>query len=92
MKEKLALSSLDKICNSNKDAKEITKLIKQNGKVVGYEIANEFDVTVSEAISLAEQGHLKNIGIAHNKSTKYLKSIPDTIESNNLSSLPTKTK
>ncbi len=92
MKDNLPLSALDKICNENSNAKEITKLIKKNGKVVGYEIANEFDISVDEAISLAEQGMIKNIGIAHNKDTKYLKSIPDQTENNNLSNLPVKTK
>ncbi len=90
MKESLPLSALDKICKENNDAKCITKLIKKNGKVIGYEIGNELDVTVDEAMILAEQGKLKNIAIAHNKDTKYLKSIPDSTENNNLSNLPTK--
>lgn len=86
----LPKSALDEICVSDKNAKRITKLIKKSGKVVGYEIANEFDVTVEEAIELAQNGKIQNVGIAHNKNTKYLKSIPDNNENNNLSNLPTK--
>lgn len=41
----------------------------------------------SDAVSIT--GHIKGVGIAHNKDTEYLKSLPDDSESNNLSSLPT---
>lgn len=90
MNDYLPLLALDKICMNDPDARKITKLIKRNGKVVGYEIADEFDVTVEQAIELAKQGKIQSVGIAHNKDTVYLKSIPDDTENNNLSNLPTK--
>lgn len=86
----IPLATLDKICVADSNAKEITRLIKRKNKVVGYEIANEFDVSVEQAIDLAKQGKIKNVGIAHNKNTVYLKSIPDANSTNNLSDLPTK--
>ena len=36
-----------------------------------------------------KSGKIKGVGIAHNKDTEYLKSLPDDKESNNLGSLPT---
>ncbi len=90
MKNTLPLSALDQICPEDNNALEITKLIKKNNKVVGYELANEYDVTKEQAICMAKEGRIKNIGIAHNKDTVYLKSIPDQNNANNLSDLPTK--
>lgn len=43
----------------------------------------------AEGVALAKAGDIKGVGIAHNKDTEYLKSIPDDTEANNLSSLPT---
>lgn len=88
----IPIQTLDKICVNDEKSKEITRLIKKKNRIVGYEIANEYDVTVEQAIQLAKQGKLKNVGIAHNKNTIYLKSVPDTSEENNLSNLPTKTE
>ena len=48
---------------------------------------NEYDY--EQSIALAKDGKIKGVGVAHNKSTEYLKSIPDGSEMNNLSSLPT---
>lgn len=84
--------ALDEIPVEQMDAKEITKILKNGNKVVGYEIAGEFSVTLDEAIELAREGKLKNIGIAHNKDTVYLKSIPDSNNNNNLSNLPSENR
>lgn len=90
MKDDLPKMAFDKIPEEKKNAKKITKLIKDKNKVVGYEIAGEFDVSKEKAIQMAEAGEIKNVGIAHKKSTKYLKSLPDGNDNNNLSSLPSK--
>lgn len=86
----LAKSAIDKIPNEKNNAKEITRIIKKNNKVVGYELANEIEVDKEDAIRMAEDGLIKNVGIAHRGNTKYLKTIPDSNEFNNLDNLPTK--
>ena len=43
----------------------------------------------TQAVSLAKQGGILGVGIAHRGDTEYLKAIPDGSENNNLSSLPT---
>ena len=40
-------------------------------------------------VELAKENKIQGVGVAHNKDTEYLKSIPDGTEDNNLSHLPT---
>lgn len=88
----LPKSALDEIPAEQENAKEITKLIKESNKIIGYEIADEYDVTKEEAIDMTKHGLIKGVGIAHNKNNVYIKSIPDNSEVNNLSNLATKSK
>ena len=76
--------TLDDIPKSNKNAKEISRIVKKNNKTIGYEIAGEI-VNKEVAIQMAKDGKLKNVGIAHRKDTEYLKTIPDDSNENNLS-------
>ncbi len=85
----LAKLAMDEIPTQKANAKEITAVVKENRKVTGYEIADEF-VSKNDAINMAKNGELKNVGIAHNKNTQYLKSVPDGINDNNLTDLPVK--
>lgn len=87
--ETLAQNTLDTIPAPNADAKKITALVKQNGKVVGYRLSDHTIVPKEDAIELTRQGGIVGVGIAHNGDTEYLKSIPDGTENNNLSHLPT---
>ena len=77
-------NTLDNIPKSNKNAKEITRIVKKNNKTIGYEIAGEI-IDKDDAIQMAKDGKLKNVGIAHRKDTEYLKTIPDDSNDNNLS-------
>ncbi len=70
------------------DAKTVTSLVKQSGKVTGYKLSNGEVVSKSEGVSLAKAGEIKNVGVAHRKGTEYLRSLPDNNEGNNLSNLP----
>lgn len=81
-------NTLDNIPVTNKDAKEIVGLIKENGKITGYKLSDQSCVSKLEAVSMAKQGNIRGVGIAHRGSTEYLKSIPDGRENNNLSNLP----
>lgn len=84
----LALMALDVIPSPAPDARYITALVKDSGKVVGYRLSDDSMVSKEEAIAMARQGGIAGVGIAHRKDSEYLKSIPDGREQNNLSSLP----
>ncbi len=81
--------AMDDIPTPAADAVSITGLVKKSGKVSGYQLSDNRIVSREEGVTLAKNGKIKGVGIAHNKDTEYLKSIPDDSEDNNLSSLPT---
>ena len=81
-------NTLDQIPTAKPDAKQIVGLVKQNGKVTGYELSDKSYVEKSAAVAMAKNGEIKGVGVAHRGSNEYLKSIPDGSENNNLSNLP----
>ena len=85
----LAKAALDDIPTPDKDAVTITGLVKEHGKISGYQLSDDRIVSRAEGVELAKDGKIKGVGVAHRKETEYLKSIPDDSENNNLSSLPT---
>lgn len=82
-------NTLDNIPTPNENAKKIVGLVKQKGKVAGYKLSDDTIIEKAQAVSLAKQGGISGVGIAHRGDTEYLKAIPDGSENNNLSSLPT---
>ena len=82
-------NTLDTIPKPKNDAKQIVGLIKDKGRVTGYRLSNNLDVTKAEAVSMAKNGDIKGVGIAHRKDNEYLKAIPNGNQGDNLSSLPT---
>lgn len=85
----LPLNTFDDIPNPNADAKRITGLTKHRGKITGYQLSDGAIVSKEEGISMAKNGEIAGVGIAHKGDTEYLKSLPDGSEKNNLGSLPT---
>ena len=81
-------NTLDQIPNAKSDAKRIVGLVKQNGRVTGYKLSDNSILSKPEAVSLAKQGGIAGVGIAHRKYNEYLKSIPNGSENDNLSNLP----
>ena len=79
--QELAKQTLDQIPQANANAKRIIGLVKEGGRITGYQLS-------VEAVSMAKQGQIAGVGIAHRGDTEYLKSIPDGTENNNLGSLP----
>lgn len=70
-------------------AKQITKLIKEDYEVVGYELSTGEQITVQEAVELAKQNMLQHVGVSTSKDgDEYLRSLPDGDQSNNLGNLP----
>jgi hypothetical protein len=89
MSTELPKLAMDDIPTPAADAVSITGLVKKSGRVSGYQLSDNRIVSREEGVTLAKNGKIKGVGIAHNKDTEYLKSIPDDSEDNNLSSLPT---
>jgi hypothetical protein len=81
-------NTLDQIPQANDDAKRIVGLVKESGRVTGYQLSDETFVSKPQAVSMAKQGQIAGVGIAHRGDTEYLKSIPDGSENNNLGNLP----
>lgn len=84
----LAQNTLDMIPTPASNARTITGLVKQRGRVTGYRLSDSTVLPREECVQLAKQGGIAGVGIAHRGSTEYLKSIPDGSEGNNLGSLP----
>ena len=86
--QELVKQTLDQIPQANANAKRIVGLVKEGGRITGYKLSDETFVSKLEAVSMAKQGQIAGVGIAHRGDTEYLKSIPDGTENNNLGSLP----
>lgn len=84
----LAKNALDEIPKARADAKRIVGLVKQGGRVTGYQLSDDSIVSKEDAVQMAKQGGIAGVGIAHRKDSEYLKSIPDGTENNNLGNLP----
>lgn len=84
----LVKNTLDQIPQANFNAKRIVGLVKEGGRITGYKLSDETFVSKPEAVSMAKQGQIAGVGIAHRGDTEYLKSIPDGTENNNLGNLP----
>jgi len=84
----LPMMAMKEIPEPSSDAAQITALVKENGKIVGYQLSSGQTIGKDEAVALARQGGIQDVGISERNGAEYLKSIPDGTESNNLSNLP----
>ena len=82
------MAALDEIPEPSSDAKEIVGLVKEHGRIAGYQLSDGKTVSKSEGVAMAKAGEIQGVGIAHRGDTEYLKSLPDGKEGNNLNSLP----
>ena len=86
--KELVKQTLDQIPQANADAKRIIGLVKEGGRITGYQLSDNSVVEKQQAVNMAKRGQISGVGIAHRGDTEYLKSIPDGSENNNLSNLP----
>ena len=86
--KELIKQTLDQIPHANSNAKRIVGLVKESGRITGYQLSDNTIVEKQQAVQLAKAGQIANVGIAHRGDTEYLKAIPDGNENNNLSNLP----
>jgi len=86
--QELVKQTLDQIPQANANAKRIVGLVREGGRITGYQLSDNTVVEKQQAINMAKQGQIAGVGIAHRGDAEYLKSIPDGSENNNLSNLP----
>ena len=84
----LVKNTLDQIPQADANARRIIGLVKEGGRITGYQLSDSTVVEKQQAVSMAKQGLIAGVGIAHRGDTEYLKSIPDGSENNNLGNLP----
>ena len=84
----LVKNTLDQIPQPDANAKRIVGLVKEAGRITGYQLSDNSIVEKQQAVDMAKQGQIAGVGIAHRGDTEYLKSIPDGSENNNLGNLP----
>lgn len=84
----LVKNTLDQIPRPSANAKRIVGLVKEGGRITGYKLSDETFVSKPEAVSMAKQGQISGVGIAHRGDTEYLKAIPNGSENDNLGNLP----
>lgn len=84
----LAYAALDEVPTPKSDAKEIVGLVKESGRISGYQLSDGTTVSKEEGVAMAKAGEIQGVGVAHRKDTEYLKSLPDGTENNNLGNLP----
>lgn len=87
----LPMNTLQEIPTPGANAQSIVALVKESGKVTGYQLSDGRTVSREEGVNLARQGGIQGVGVAVNKGTEYLKSLPDGSENNNLGNLPSVT-
>ena len=86
--QELVKNTLDQIPNPKADAKKIVGLVKEGGRITGYQLSDHSIVEKQQAVNMAKQGQISGVGIAHRGDTEYLKSIPNGNENDNLGNLP----
>ena len=86
--QELAKQTLDHVPQPSANAKRIVGLVKEGGRITGYQLSDNSFVEKQQAVDMAKRGQIAGVGIAHQGDTEYLKSIPDGNENNNLGNLP----
>ncbi len=88
----LPLNTFQEIPSPKSNAQSIVALVKEEGRVTGYKLSDGRIVSREEGVQLAKEGDIQGVGIATNRGTEYLKSLPDSTENNNLGNLPSVTR
>jgi len=86
--QELVKQPLAQIPQAKANAKRIVGLVKEGGRITGYQLSDHSIVEKQQAVDMAKQGQIAGVGTAHRGDTEYLKSIPDGSENNNLGNLP----
>lgn len=85
---KLPMMAMKDIPEPKADAQKITALVKEKGRITGYQLSDGRILDKEQGVQLAKQGGIRGVGIAARNGNEYLKSLPDETEDNNLGMLP----
>ena len=85
----LPMRAMQEIPTPRPDAQKIIALVKENGRITGYELSNGQILSKEAGIKAAREGGIIGVGVSSRKGNEYLKSLPDDTDDNNLSNLPT---
>jgi len=77
---KLPMMAMEYVPEPNENAKQIVSLIKDEGRVTGYELEDGRILTKEEAVELAKRDGIRGVGVASREGSEYLKSLPDEKE------------
>ena len=88
----LPMLALKDIPEPSADAQQIVALVKEEGRVTGYQLSDGRVLSKEDGVRLAKQGGIRGVGITTRNGTEYLKSLPDESEGNNLDNLPSITQ
>ena len=61
----LIKNTLDQIPDAQPNAKKITGLVKESGRVTGYQLSDNTIIDKESAVQMAKQGMISGVGIAH---------------------------
>ena len=86
--QNLVKNTLDQIPQAKSNAKRIIGLVKEGGRITGYQLSDNTIVEKQQAVTMARNGQIADVGIAYRGDTEYLKSIPNGSENDNLGNLP----
>ena len=87
-RKELVKQTLDQIPRPDSNAKKIVGLVKEGGRITGYQLSDNSVVEKQQAVNMAKRGQIAGVGIAHRGDTEYLKAIPNGDENDNLGNLP----
>lgn len=88
----LAMNAMREIPTPNADAKQIVTLVKDGGRVSGYQLSDGTVLSKEQGVALAKQGGIRGVGVSSRNGNEYLKSLPDSTQDNNLGNLPAVTR
>ncbi|QOX65918.1 DUF3892 domain-containing protein [Anoxybacterium hadale] len=88
---RLPMLAMEYIPTPNENAKKIVALVKEQGRISGYELEDGQILNKEEAVALAKQDGIRGVGVATRNGSEYLKSLPDESDGNNLGNLPSMT-
>ncbi len=89
---KLPRIAMQEIPTPRADAQQIVALVKEGGRIAGYQLADGRTLSKEEGVKCAREGGILGVGIATRNGSEYLKSLPDDSEGNNLGNLPSVTQ
>lgn len=88
----LAMNAMSEIPTPRNDAKQIVALVKDGGRISGYQLSDGTIMSKEQGVALARQGGIRDVGVSSRNGNEYLKSLPDGTEDNNLGNLPAVTR